>query len=35
VFIVTYIAAYLMIVRFKVSRWLRFLAYQRNKKPPV
>jgi UDP-GlcNAc:undecaprenyl-phosphate/decaprenyl-phosphate GlcNAc-1-phosphate transferase len=34
-FIVTYIAAYLMIVRFKVSRWLRFLAYQRNKKPPV
>jgi UDP-GlcNAc:undecaprenyl-phosphate/decaprenyl-phosphate GlcNAc-1-phosphate transferase len=34
-FIVTYVSAYLMIVRFKVPRWLRSLANRSNKKPPA
>jgi UDP-GlcNAc:undecaprenyl-phosphate/decaprenyl-phosphate GlcNAc-1-phosphate transferase len=34
-FIVSYVAAYLMIVRFKVPRWLRSLSGRGNKKPPV
>lgn len=33
-FVMTYVAAYLMIVRFKVPRWLRSLTSQDNKKPP-
>jgi hypothetical protein len=37
-FIVSYVTAYLMIVRFKVPRWLRTLASRNakdNKKPPI
>jgi UDP-GlcNAc:undecaprenyl-phosphate/decaprenyl-phosphate GlcNAc-1-phosphate transferase len=33
-FIVTYVAAYLMIVRFKVPRWLRILGRGASKMPP-
>ncbi len=33
-FIVSYVAAYLMIVRFKVPRWLRSLTGHATKKPP-
>jgi UDP-GlcNAc:undecaprenyl-phosphate/decaprenyl-phosphate GlcNAc-1-phosphate transferase len=34
-FIVSYVLAYLMIVRFKIPRWLRPSRQQSNKKPPV
>jgi UDP-GlcNAc:undecaprenyl-phosphate/decaprenyl-phosphate GlcNAc-1-phosphate transferase len=34
-FIVTYVSAYLMIVRFKVPRWLRLLGRGATKKPPT
>jgi UDP-GlcNAc:undecaprenyl-phosphate/decaprenyl-phosphate GlcNAc-1-phosphate transferase len=35
VFVVSYVAAYLMIVRFKVPRWLRSLSGRSSKKPPA